>query len=206
MTAADPLLPSLDERIAATFAIGAKSADVATLIKNAERAASSAAELAEQARNHALDPTLSGSQLEDARKCMDDAAFKRDRLQAALGKLKERLKQLLEQEENAQRQVIYDKLKAERDQLAKEYADLYPTVAQKLAEVLSRIAANDREVDYINKHALPKGAPRLLEAELIARELPGWVQAGIRTLRVIDLLHLPPWHPRTNYFWPPGMK
>ena len=80
------------------------------------------------------------------------------------------------------------------------------TVAQKLAEVLSRIAANDREVDYINKHALPKGAPRLLEVELIARELPGWVQAGIQTLRVIDLLHLPPWHPRTNYFWPPGMK
>ena len=111
MTAADPLLPSLDERIAAAFAIGAKSADVATLIKNTERAASSAAELAEQARNHALDPTLSGNQLKDARNCMDDAAFKRDRLQAALGKLKERLKQLLEQEENAQRQVIYDKLK-----------------------------------------------------------------------------------------------
>jgi hypothetical protein len=206
MTAADPLLPSLDERIAAAFAIGAKSADVATLIKNTERAASSAAELAEQARNHALDPTLSGSQLEDARNCMDDAAFKRDRLQAALGKLKERLKQLLEQEENVRRQVIYDKLKAERDQLAKEYADLYPTVAQKLAEVLSRIAANDREVDHINKHALPKGAPRLLEVELIARELPGWVQAGIQTLRVIDLLHLPPWRRRANYFWPPGMK
>jgi hypothetical protein len=206
MTAADPLLPSLDERIAAAFAIGAKSADVATLIKNTERAASSTAELAEQARNHALDPTLSGNQLKDARNCMDDAAFKRDRLQAALGKLKERLKQLLEQEENAQRQVIYDKLKAERDQLAKEYADLYPTVAQKLAEVLSRIAANDRELDYINKHALPKGAPRLREVELIARELPGWVQAGIQAWRVIDLLRLPPWHTRTNYFWPPGLK
>src|SRR4029077_19310435 len=130
MTAADPLLPSLDERIAAAFAIGARSADVATLIKNTERAASSAAEFAEQARNHALDPTLSRSQLKDARNCMADAAFKRDRLQAALGKLKERLKQLLEQEENAQRQVIYDKLKAERDQLAKEYADLYPTLVQ----------------------------------------------------------------------------
>jgi hypothetical protein len=58
----------------------------------------------------------------------------------------------------------------------------------------------------VNKHALPKGASRLLEVELIARELPGWVQAGIQTLRVIDLLRLPPWHPRTNYFWPSGMK
>jgi hypothetical protein len=149
---------------------------------------------------------LSGSQLKDARKCVNDAAFKRDRLQAALGKLGERLKQLQEQEENARRQVIYDKLKAERDQLAKEYADLYPPLAQKLAELLSRVAANDREVDYINKHALPKGAGRLLEVELIARELPGWVQAGIQTPRVIDVLCLPPWHLRSNYLWPPGMK
>src|SRR5262249_31590943 len=137
---------------------------------------------------------------------MDDAAFKRDRLQAALGKLRERLKQLQDEEENARRIVIYEKLKQERDQLAKEYADLYPPVAQKLAELLSRVAANDREVDYINKHALPKGAQRLLEAELIARELPGWVQAGIQSPRVIDLVRLPSWHLRSNYLWPTGMK
>src|SRR5262249_47557932 len=109
-------------------------------------------------------------------------------------------------EENARRQLIYDRLKAERDQLAKEYADLYPPLAQKLAELLSRVAANDREIDYINKQALPKGAERLLEVELIARELPGGVQAGIQTDRIIDLLRLPPWHPRSNYLWPAGMK
>ena len=40
---------------------------------------------------------------------MDDVAFKRDRLQAALGKLRERLAQLKDQEENARRQVAYDK-------------------------------------------------------------------------------------------------
>ena len=196
----------LEDRIAQAFGNGAKSNDVATLIKHTERAATSAAEDAEGARNHALDPTLSGSQLKDARKCMDDAAFKRDRLQAALGKLGDRLKQLQDEEENARRQVIYDRLKQERDQLAKEYADLYPALAQQLAELLSRIAANDREVDYLNKHALPKGVGRLLEVELIARELPGWVQAGIQTDRVIDLLRLPPWQPRSHYLWPPGMK
>jgi hypothetical protein len=27
-----------------------------------------------------------------------------------------------------------------------------------------------------------------------------------RAPRITDLLRLPPWHPRTNYFWPPGMK
>ena len=206
MTAADPLPPSLDERIAAAFANGAKSADVGTLIKDGNLAAKSAAELAEQARTRALDPALSANSVADARRAMDDAAFKRDRLQAALTKLGERLKELQDDEENARRQVTYDKVKAERDQLAKEYADLYPIVAKQLAELMSRIAANDREVDYLNKHALPKGIGRLLEVELIARKLPGWVQNSIQTARVIDVLCLPPWHPRSNYLWPPGMK
>ena len=197
---------SVDERIAAAFANDAKSGDVATPIEHTKLAARSAAELAEQARTRALDPALSANSVADAGRAMDDAAFKRDRLQAALTKLGGRLKQLQDDEENARRQVTYDKVKAEHNQLARELADLYPAVAQKLAELLARVAANDRKVDYINKHALPKGAGRLLEVELIARELPGWVQAGIQTPRVIDLLRLPPWHPRTNYFWPPGMK
>ena len=140
----------LDARIAAAFADGAKSNDVATLIKDTEHGAASASDRAEQARNHALDPTLSGSELKDARKCMDDAAFKRDRLQAALGKLRERLAQLKDQEENARRQVAYDKAEAVRDELAKELADLYPAFAQKLAELLARVVINDREIDYIN--------------------------------------------------------
>ena len=80
----------LDARIAAAFANGAKSNDVATLIKDTEHGAASASNRAEQARNHALDPTLSNTALRDARECMDDAAFRRDRLQAALGKLRER--------------------------------------------------------------------------------------------------------------------
>ena len=162
----------LDARIAAAFADGAKSNDVATLIKDTEHGAASASDQAEQARNHALDPTLSGSELKDARKCMDDAAFKRDRLQAALGKLRERLAELKDQEENARRQVAYDKAEAVRDELAKELADLYPAFAQKLAELLARVVVNDREIDYINNHALPKGADRLLVAELKARGLP----------------------------------
>jgi hypothetical protein len=36
---------------------------------------------------------------------------------------------------------------------------LYPGFAQKLADLLPRIAANDREVEYINAHALPRGGP-----------------------------------------------
>jgi hypothetical protein len=133
----------LDARIAAAFADDAKSKDVATLIKDTEHGAASASDRAEQARSHALDPTLS-SGLNDARQFMGEAAFRRDRLQAALGKLRERLAQLKYQEEHARRQVVYDKAKAVRDELAKELADLYPSFAQKLVELLARVVVNDR--------------------------------------------------------------
>jgi hypothetical protein len=83
----------LDARIAAAFANGARSTDVATTIHDTEHGIASATEQAEQARNRALDPILSGSELKDARAAMDDAAFKRDRLQAALEKLRERQRQ-----------------------------------------------------------------------------------------------------------------
>jgi len=198
--------PDLDERIAQAFANGAKSSDVATLLRHTQLAATKTTSEAERARAHALDPTLSGAELKDARKSMDDLAFKRERLQAAITKLGERLKQLQDEEENARRQIIYDRLKAERDQLAKEFAEFYPTFAKQLSELLARIAANDREVDHINKNARPKGMGRLLEVELIARDLPGWVQGGIQTDRIIDVLRLPPWHPRTHYLWPRDMR
>jgi hypothetical protein len=194
----------LDDRIAAAFADGARSGDVAALIKQAELALQSSGEVAERARLRALDPTLSVNVVADARRAMDDAAFKHDRLQAAVTKLGERLEQLKDQEENARRQAAYDEAKAERDELAKELAELYPAVAQKLADLFTRVAANDREIDYINRHTLPNGAARLLEVELIARGLPSWVTNWIHAPRIVDLLRLPPWHSRTEYFWPPG--
>ena len=132
---------------------------------------------------------------------MDDAAFKRERLQAALGKLRERLAELKYQEEHARRQMRYDKAEAERDELAKELADLYPAFAEKLAELLGRVAISDREIDQIN-HALPNGADRLLVAELKARGLP-WVVNSIEMPRIIDQLRLPAWQPRSDYLWPP---
>ena len=194
----------LDDRIAAAFADGAKSNDVATLIKDTENATASASDVAEQARNHALDPTLSNSELNDARKCMDDAAFRCDRLQAAMGELRERLAQLKDQEENARRQVAYDKVKAVRDDLAKELADLYPAFAQKLAELLPRIAANDREIEYINGHALPSGAKRLLVAELVARGLEGFMHNSIAIPSLMEELCLPAFEcsAHDRYAWP----
>jgi hypothetical protein len=117
--------------------------------------------------------------------------------------LRERLAELKYQEENARRQVDYDKAEAVRDELAKELAALYPAFAEKIAPLLQRIATNDRMIEYINGHALPSGAKRLLVAELKARGLPE-VANSIETPRITNQLCLPPWQPRSNYLWPPG--
>jgi hypothetical protein len=149
---------SLDKRIAAAFGDGAKSEDVSALIKEAKAASLLCNDTAERARKRALDPVLSVNDVADARRQMEDAAFRCDRLQAAVKRLGERLEEVKAQEENQQRQLVYERVRQERDQLAAELSAIYPALAHKLAELLPRIAANDREVEYINGHALPSGA------------------------------------------------
>jgi hypothetical protein len=91
----------LDDRIAEAFADGMMSADVAALIAEAKTAAASASETADRVREQALDPALSAKEVAEARRQMDDAAFARDRLSAAVPRLRERLEELLAAEEDA---------------------------------------------------------------------------------------------------------
>ena len=44
----------------------------------------------------------------------------------------------------------------------------------RLGELIAKIEANDREIEFVNGHALPSGAERLRSAELIAREIEAW--------------------------------
>lgn len=57
---------------------------------------------------------------------------------------------------------------------------------------------------HINS-CLPRGHDRLLDAELIARNMAGYVNNGIATLRVTDELRLPAFEYGANprYLWPP---
>jgi hypothetical protein len=199
---------SLDERIAVAFGDGAKSEDVAALIHEAKAASLSCNDSAEKARKRALDPVLSVNDVADARRQMEDAAFRCQRLQTAVTRLRVRLEQVKAQEEDQQRQLVYERVRQERDQLAVELSAIYPALAHKLAELLPRIAANDREIEYINNHARPSGAERLLVAELIARNLEGFGKSHgnivIRTPRITEELCLPTFeysahHP---YAWP----
>jgi hypothetical protein len=68
---------------------------------------------------------------------------------------------------------------------------------------LSR-SGNDREIEYVNNHARPSGAERLLVAELIARGLEGFVKNSVRTPRITEELCLPAFEHSAHqpYAWP----
>jgi hypothetical protein len=64
------------------------------------------------------------------------------------------------------------------------------------------IIANDREVEYVNAHALPSEGERLLEAELVARRLRGWLESGEHIPRITQTLRLPAFERCAREPWP----
>ena len=197
----------LDTRIRAAFEGGISSDAIADLITAVDAAAEKAGRMAAVARTRALNPALASNGVKEARQQMEDAAFQRDRLQVAVTKLRERLIAVKADEEDARRQLAYDQIKAERDQLADELRDFYPDVAERLAELLARIAANDEAIERINTHGLPRERGRLLCAELTARNLTGWVwNSQPLARRLTDELRLPAFElqpgPDGGYLWP----
>jgi hypothetical protein len=180
----------LDDRIAAAFANGAKSDDVANLIQEAEAAAIATGEAAERARTRALDPTLLAADVATARHEMDSAAFRRDRLKMAVTRLGVRLGELKAREEDDRRRANYNQVMAKRDKLAAELASIYPTIERQLVDLFARLDANDKEVNYVNTR-LPTNTERLRVAELVARGLPGFVKNGTQIERMTEQLFLP---------------
>ena len=194
----------LDDRIAAAFGDDVKSDDVKALIVEAETASLASGEAAEQARGRALDPALTANDVAEARRQMEDAAFRRERLQTAVSRLQERLKEVRAQEEDQRRRIAYKKAKAERDKLAAELKAIYPPIEAQFRDLMTRIDANDKEIEYINAHVLPRDAERLLVAELVARGLMGFVENSVEAVRITRDLRLPAFRfdRHDPYAWP----
>jgi hypothetical protein len=200
----DQAASTLDEQIVAAFGDGANSGDVSNLIAEAEAAAVSFAELAEQGLAQALDPVLSSLDVAAARREMDDAAFRRDRMQEAARRLRKRLRVVRQREDQARRRVAYDAAMAERDALAAELAELYPVIAERLADIASRIAASDAVIDRINR-SLPDGAKWLPSAEMVARNLSnGFIDGTAMVPRITEQMRLPAfkYSGRHPFTWP----
>jgi hypothetical protein len=205
------LVRSLDDRIAAAFEDGATSASIrqlsdlgfvrADLIREVEAASVVAGETSDAARQRALDPRLSATGVAEARREMDDAAFRRDRLQEAVRRLGERLKELERQEERARRRADLARVAAERDRLAAELAEVYPKYSERLADLAARIAANDAEIARL----------RLFEvvgAERTARDFGGRSPSDSAIPYITHHMRLPAFKfsVQAPYAWPPTLR
>ena len=80
----------------------------------------------------------------------------------------------------SRRQLVYDQMKAERDELADELADFYPEVAEQWP-ICCPASSPTTAIEHLNAHALPRNRGRLLCAELVARGLDGWVNNSVQT-------------------------
>ncbi len=110
-----------------------------------ERAITRANNEAEQAQVYALDPTITDDP--DARTALDDAIYRRDRLQAALPQLAEPTSTGQQHERKVRWLGRADAIEQKRDALACEFAEGYPDLIDKLVDLFQRVQAIDAEVE-----------------------------------------------------------
>ena len=143
----------LESRIASAFTEDAKSDDVRSVLAEVEAAAKAAEAAAEGARSRALNPLA--EDVIAARRAMDDAAFKRDRLAEAARRLAQRVGELRALEADRRRRAELERVSAERNRLAEEMARMVEPIVQ-IAHLVSRIDACDREIRSLNfSHVRP---------------------------------------------------
>jgi hypothetical protein len=112
-----------------------------------EAAAKEAEAAAEEARECALDPLV--ADLIAARRVMDDAAFKRDRLIEAAKRLSARVDELKALEKARAERAEHEQVLAERNRLAEEMGRMAEPIVR-IAHLVSKIEACDREVGRVN--------------------------------------------------------
>jgi len=111
-------------------------------------------------------------------------------MQEAVRRLRERLREVKAQEEQARRRAAYDAALTERDKLAAELAEVYPPLAAKLADLAARVAANDAAIERVNQK-LPDGKKWLAYAELVARGLKSFCDGTADIPRIAQHMRLP---------------
>ena len=127
---------------------------------------------AEAARARALDPLLSSDGAAFARREMDDASFKRDRLREAARKLSERVETVRALEAEHHARAEHERVLAERNLLAEEMERMSEPIAQ-IARLVSEIDQFDGEIGRLNATSTARlryirpflsGASRVVEA------------------------------------------
>ena len=146
------------------------SSDLDTLIVDAEVAAQVADENAVKARGAALDPTLT---IDVAKVGAEVAAAEltRDRLRAALPRLRTRYTQVRHQEDVAKWKAAAGEFEGRCEAMLNEFAEFYPEMAKHIADQLDQMGAFDKQVDDLNRRR-PNGVPALSRSTpALARDL-----------------------------------
>jgi hypothetical protein len=199
---------TLDTRIAAALNPDNEilaSSEVAQLLADVEAAASEADALASKAHREAVDPTkiLDTKTVATA---VATAALHRDRLQAALGPLRERLKQAQEAEYAASWSAARDEVEKQRDNHVQKLRERIPVLFAELIDLVSEITKIDALVFQIND-GRPAGEHSLQQTEELARGVERFGLAGYNGLLSLQTdLKLPKFTtdgPGAQLAWPP---
>jgi hypothetical protein len=151
--------PSLEQRIAVALRDSIKSDAVAELIQEVEAGAAAADTAAVKAREAALDPTIAIDVAQVSAE-VTAAELTRDRLQAALPRLRARYTEVRRQEDVTKWKAEAGELEARGEAMLNEFAKVYPAMAERIVDLLYDMRAFDKQVDDLNRRR-PNGVPAL---------------------------------------------
>jgi chromosome segregation ATPase len=182
-------MSSLTDRIALILQSEAASDALAEVIDDAQDELEAAQEACAEAQEQVLDPLSSSSSVTKAKREADDLTLQISRLEAAIGRLSDKLNEARHREKEAAKLRLYEEAKSERDALVEDIRTIYPEAAAKIAALLPRIEPLDQRIMAINRD-LPEGAPHLEFVEHIARDRPNHQGTYLsRSVRLPALLH-----------------
>ena len=169
---------TLDQKIAACIVASdiVEKSELVKLVEEAEAAIIEAEAVIETETAAALDISNSDPDASDAAVRKAERAVAR--LEKAIPQLNTRIAEIDAREDLQAWHANADLIEAERDALADELAEVYPTIVEKLADLYERIDGNTEAIGRLHASA-PSTAwgetpRRLLDAELIARDLPSY--------------------------------
>jgi hypothetical protein len=140
---------TIEQRIVVALRDAIKSDAVAALIEEVEAAAAAADTAAVRAREAALDPTIAIDVAQVSAE-VTAAELTRDRLQAALPRLRARYTEVRRQEDVTKWKAEAGELEARGEAMLNEFAEFYPEMAKRIANHLDDMRAFDKQVDDLN--------------------------------------------------------
>lgn len=191
--------PSLEQKIAAALTSNVTSSSLAALIAKTEASISRADAAVSAERERALDPTRSPDP-KAAREAMQAAEFSRERLRTVLPRLRNRLRQVQAAEHSARWTLEFKRVEVKRNELASEFAELYPKLVAQLVDLFRRIEAVDTECSRVNGSAPANQNRYLFGVELSARNLEGFT---MNNPSIAQQLQLPDVEDSGRMAWPP---